>query len=300
MMRRSIGFCELFCLLTLLSSTPASADDDAEYTLRYRFHRGEIVSYSVDSRSRLFLQQQEAEQEIEHSSIADKRYTVRSVDVDGSAVLDLQIDRVRLSASVDGGETVSYDTSSGDDPPAEFQGISETVGKPHARIKVSPRGELLALDWLIDSGQTAKPTIDDAPSLDVLMVLPEEAVKVGQNWKEVFDEQVTTTGSLKKTVRIQREFTLKSVKGQQAEIALRTVVLTPLHDPALESQLINRLRQGTILFDIARGSAVSRKFDIDKLVIGFSGSDSQVHTIISHTEELAPAATASNAAAPPR
>lgn len=283
--------CGTYGLLTLLgfalTGSVANADD-TEYTLRYKFHRGEIVGYSVDNQSKVFLQQQEAEQHVEHGSLTNKRFTVKKVDDDGNAVLDLQIDRVRLTASVDGGDSVEYDTESGESPPDAFQGINATVGKPHVRVEVSPLGELLSLDWMIASGQTSKPTKEDAASLDILVVLPKDPVKVGETWKEQFEVKVNATANLKKNVNIQRQYTLKKVDGNQATITLRTVVLTPLHDPAQESQLVSKTPHGEILFDLVRGVVTSRNQSVNKVVVGFSGNDSKVHTITSRTETLAP------------
>lgn len=285
---RLLAISGLLSCLALAATTAARADDEKTYTLRYQFHRGEIVGYKVDHQTKVFLQQQEAEQHVEHGSVSNKRYTVRKVDEAGNAVLDLQIDRVQLTAEVDGGESVAYDTASGESPPSAFQGIDATVGKPHVRVQVSPRGELLSLDWLIATDQSKKPTIEDAPSLDIMVVLPEGPVKVGDTWKEPFEVEVNATASLKKSVRIQREYTLKSVQGNLATIALKTVVLTPLHDPAQESQLVSKTPRGTVVFDLARGVVTSRTQKVDKVVVGFSGDDSKVHTLSSRTEELAP------------
>jgi hypothetical protein len=285
---RLLAISGLLSCVALAATTAARADDEKTYTLRYQFHRGEIVGYKVDHQTKVFLQQQESEQHVEHGSVTNKRYTVRKVDEAGNAVLDLQIDRVQLTAEVDGGESVAYDTASGESPPSAFQGIDATVGKPHVRVQVSPRGELLSLHWLIAGDQAKKPTIEDAPSLDIMVVLPEGPVKVGDTWKEPFEVEVNATAALKKSVRIQREYTLKSVEGNQATIALKTVVLTPLHDPAQESQLVSKTPRGTVIFDLARGVVTSRKQKVDKVVVGFSGDDSKVHTLSSRTEELAP------------
>lgn len=285
---RVLAIAGLLSCLAPAATTAARADEEQAYTLRYQFHRGEIVGYKVDHQTQVFLQQQQAEQHVEHGSLTNKRYTVRKVDEAGNATLDLQIDRVQLTAEVDGGNSVAYDTASGELPPTEFQGIDATVGKPHVRVEVSPRGELLSLDWLIATSQTSKPTIEDAAKLDIMVVLPEQPVRVGDTWKEPFEVEINATPTLKKSVRLQREYTLKSVEGSQATIALKTVVLTPLHDPAQESQLVSKTPRGTVSFDLARGVVTARTQKVDKVVVGFSGDDSKVHTISSRTEELAP------------
>lgn len=285
---RLLAFSGLLSCLALAAATAVRADDEKTYTLRYEFHRGEIVGYKVDHQNQVVLQQQQAEQHVEHGSLTNKRYTVRKVDEAGNATLDLQIDRVQLTAKVDGGNSISYDTASGESPPTAFQGINATVGKPHVRVEVNPRGELLSLKWLIATDQTKKPTIEDAATLDIMVVLPEHPVKVGDTWKEPFEVEVNATPLLKKTVRLQREYTLKSVEGSQATIALKTVVLTPLHDAAQESQLVSKTPRGTVTFDLARGVVTSRTQKVDKVVVGFSGDDSKVHTLSSRTEKLAP------------
>lgn len=278
-------------LLSLLCPAPGSssrADDAKTYLLRYRFHDGEIVGYTVNHQTQVFLQQQEAEQHVEHGSVTNKRYTVRKVDEAGNGLLDLQIDRVRLTAAVDGGESIDYDTQSGDAPPSAFQGIDATVGKPHVRVRVSPRGELLALEWLIKTGQQSKPTVENAAELDIMVLLPADEVKVGDTWKEAFDVEISGAPGLKKSIKLQREYTLEAVEGNQATIALKTVVLTPLHSPEQESQLVSKTPRGKVTFDLVRGVVTSRTQKIDKVVVGFSGEDSKVQTISTRSEELAP------------
>lgn len=279
------------CVLTSLCVTSlpdAFAAEDKTHLLRYQFHRGEIVGYEVNDQSKLVLQQQEAEQSVDHGAVTNKRYTVTTVDGDGNAVLELQIDRVQMRASVDGGDSIAYDTQSGEEPPAAFAGISTTVGKPYTRVKVSPRGELLSLDWLIAAEQKSKPTKADAAELDIVVVLPEEPVKVGDTWKEPFEVEIGATPTLKKKIRLQREYTLKQVEGSLATISLKTVVLSPLHDPAEESQLVRKTPKGTVVFDLARGVVTSRTYEVDKVIVGFSGPDSKVHTINTRKEQLAP------------
>jgi hypothetical protein len=288
-------FARLLAVFTLISCLPLFADDPAgaadagkTHLLRYTFHEGEIVGYKVDHQTRVIVQQQEAEQHVEHGAVTNKRYTVRKVDEEGNAVLDLQIDRVRMTAAVDGGESVDYDTASGEAPPSAFQGIDATVGKPHVRVKVSPRGELLSLDWLIAANQQMKPTIENASELDIMVLLPEKAIKVGDTWKEAFDVEIHAAAGLKKSIKIQREYTLEGVDGNQATIALKTVVLTPLHDPAQEVQLVSKTPRGTVTFDLGRGVVTARTQHVDKAIVGFAGEKSKSRTVSERTEELAP------------
>ena len=74
-----------------------------------------------------------------------------------------------------------------------------------------------------------------------------------------------------------------------ATIKVDSQILTPINDPAIEAQLIQRLSDGYVKFDIERGRVVSQQLDLDKHVIGFSGASSSMHYVNRFTEKLLPA-----------
>ena len=71
-----------------------------------------------------------------------------------------------------------------------------------------------------------------------------------------------------------------------ATISVESQILTPINDPAIEAQLIQRLSAGTIRFDIAAGRVLSQQLDLDRNVIGFSGTASSMHYVTRFTEQL--------------
>jgi len=89
-----------------------------------------------------------------------------------------------------------------------------------------------------------------------------------------------------------------------ATIELNTVVLTPIHDPSIEVQLIQRDTSSTIRFDIEAGRMIGQQVDIDKRVVGFRGEASSLHYLGRVNEEAlgepaqTTAATASTTASP--
>ena len=70
-----------------------------------------------------------------------------------------------------------------------------------------------------------------------------------------------------------------------ATIAVATQVLTPINDPKLQSQLVQRLQRGTIKFDVDAGRLIHKQMDIDQAVFGFSGPDSHMQYLARLTEE---------------
>jgi hypothetical protein len=73
-----------------------------------------------------------------------------------------------------------------------------------------------------------------------------------------------------------------------ATIEVATRALTPIRDPALETQLLELESTGTVKFDIDAGRVVSQQMDVDKHVVGFSGEASSIHFVNRFTEELLP------------
>ena len=51
-------------------------------------------------------------------------------------------------------------------------------------------------------------------------------------------------------------------------------MLTPVSDPKIQSQLMQRLQHGTIKFDLDAGRIYSSKMELDERVIGFRGAAS--------------------------
>ncbi len=260
-----------------------AADASEKYTLRYKFLAAKNVGYTVENISAVELHQGEAEQQVQHRELTDKHYQVINVDLQGNCILDLSIDRVQMSAAVDGGESVEFDSRTGDAPPPEFEGVAEKIGQPHVRVKVSPLGEVLSLQWLQKDEQQPL-TAKNAGNLDILMRLPEEPVGIGDVWKERFETDISVGESLQKAVTIQRTYRLTAVNGNVASIQLDTSVITPLREPEQEAQLIQKTPSGTIEFDLERGLMLSRQTKVDQQVVGFSGPKSFIRNVTTRTE----------------
>jgi hypothetical protein len=70
-----------------------------------------------------------------------------------------------------------------------------------------------------------------------------------------------------------------------ATISVRTEILTPVTDPRVQSQLVQRMQHGEIKFDIDAGRIHSKQMDLDETVIGFSGQNSMMKYLARLTEE---------------
>lgn len=259
------------------------ADDNA-IALRYKFQPNQSLFFEYSQDMTMHVQKKAFKQKIESQTITDKHLRVISVDAEGNALIEPVIDRARLSSREDDGPAASFDSANGPDKcPAAFRAILETIGKPKLRIKFAPDGHVLSADGLAGNSIVAE-QLESDPSLNFLIVLPNQPVKVGDTWKDDFEVNVQLDKTLKQGVKLRREYRLVKLDGNQADIELKMGILTPIRDPAIELQLSSRILSGTIAFDHQTGQIISRQVKVDHQVINALGDGSLVRTIMTQTE----------------
>ncbi|MBL9124144.1 MAG: hypothetical protein JNG90_10965, partial [Planctomycetaceae bacterium] len=157
-------------------------------------------------------------------------------------------------------------------------------------ITLDPQGKIVRReDKHPQAAQTA--------AAQITVAMPAEAIPVGHQWSEPHDIDVSLPSGQVKKIKTRQLFTLSEVTQGIAVIRIETQVLTPIHDPAIEAQLVQRETAGDVRFDIAAGRIIGQQMDLDKHVLGFSGNASSLHYVTRFTEELLPESQA--AARPP-
>tara|TARA_R110002111_G_scaffold153375_1_gene220088 strand:- start:18446 stop:19315 length:870 start_codon:yes stop_codon:yes gene_type:complete len=272
---RSFVFCVLS--ITLVQSAAllplTFAEEEAtQYTLRYKYTPSEFVHYAVESQNKIVVEKNEAKQTSTNTAKTQKHYRVVGVDQEGNGTLEMTIDRVQMSAQFDDEAAATFDSK---DPKQkdlkQYEKIRETIGKP-SRMVCSPLGKVISKA--------------DQSNQGFLIPLPENQVKVGDNWKEDYDIEVAVGKTLRKKVPIRRIFTLESVEDQIAVIEFKTNILTRLNDPKLGLQLIQKTPSGTIKLDIEKGIIVSQDVSLDKAQVGIFDGQGAMRAISSRVETL--------------
>jgi hypothetical protein len=174
---------------------------------------------------------------------------------------------------------VEYDSEKDQAPPPAFEAVARTVGVPLTALMLTPQGNVI---WRKEEAPHA-PILPDMP---MTIPLPESPIALGHVWTEPYELSVPVPGSGVLPIRTRRRFELKEVKNGVATIAAEYQILSPIRDPAIEAQLVERLTDGTIKFDIDAGRILAQQLDVDKTVLGFSGPASSIHHVMRRTERL--------------
>jgi hypothetical protein len=264
--------------------------DSTKHTLRYRFVPDEALRYEIANHQTLELQAGGVAESVESEEISTKQFVIKNTDSSGAADLEVTIERVRLSARGPDAN-FTWDSAEETPAPAELRGVKGTIGTPLGTITVTPLGKII--DAQQRGAGSAAPQVKEG-QLDLLPLLPEGPVAVGESWKQEFTLDIAIEAPpYKRPVTLQRKFTLLSVEKGIATVDERTFVLTPPRDAKEEAQLLKRTPIGTFTIDVEQGRLLQRELKIDSRVVGFQGPQTEMKVVGTRVDRyLPPAQTA--------
>ncbi|MCO6459546.1 MAG: hypothetical protein J5I93_29890 [Pirellulaceae bacterium] len=257
--------------------TGGDSAEDAAYTLRYRFHAGETLRSEVVHQVTVETRIRGTTQVAKTRSAAVKVWKIQDVAENGHVTFEHSVAHVDMWQSVSGRQVIRYDSRQGQPPPPGYEAVAESIGVPLSTVTIDTSGRVVERK---DNRPQFNPGIGE-----LTVPLPRDPVKVGQQWSEPDEVRIHLPGEPQQRIKTRQLFTLRSVKTGIATIEVKTEVLTPLDDPAVEAQLVQRLQEGTVKFDLDAGRLVARQMDMDKTVVGFNGADSQMEYLARFSEQ---------------
>jgi hypothetical protein len=274
-------------------SASGSDERPREYVLRYKFRPGEIIRTEVVHRATVQTTIQGASQTAETHSASIKRWVIDNVADDYTVTFTHSVESIDMWQKSQGRAEIRYNSQTDAEVPPGYEEAAAAVGVPLTVVTMNDRGKILKR-----RENRAQPV---SLSTQMTMPLPDHPVQVGDSWSDPMDIDVVLADGSTKKIETRQKFTLEKVSQDVATIAIDTQILTPIHDPALEAQLVQRLSTGSVRFDIAAGRVLSQQLDLDRRVIGFSGPASSMHYLTRFTEKMisseVPAAGAADKAA---
>lgn len=264
-------------------ATAASGDSQPDanrpYAFEYRFKVGEQIRSEVTQRTTIHTTMQGTTSTADMFCKSIKVWEVKDVSDDGVATFVHQVESVDMWHKMQGKQRVTYNSLTDTEVPDEFQDVSKRIGVALTTVTMDRFGKVLKrFDKL------PQPT---TMSTEFTMPVPSQPVVVGTTWSSPLEVDVEKEGKVKK-IQTRQQYTLASVVDELATINVDFQILTPMNDPALEAQLIQKMTKGDVEFDLRTGRVVSQRFDLDRKVVGFSGPASSMHYVTHSTESLLP------------
>jgi hypothetical protein len=290
---RWIGIAAFLTFTVAASAFAGDADTPAapagpKYALQYKFRPGEVIRTQVLHRVSLDTTISGTTQTAETTSGSVKVWKITDVDSSGHITLEHSVESVDMRQKLSGRDEVTYNSKTDKQPPPGYEGVSKSIGMPLTVVTIDLAGKVIKRT---DKRPNVSP---ESQNSQMVMPLPAEPVSIGESWNLPNDVTITLEEGETKVIKTRQHYTLEKVANGVATISVATQVLTPVNNPKIQSQLIQRLTQGTVRFDIDAGRMLSQQLELDERVLGFNGPDSSLHYLGRFTEEyvLPPAKTA--------
>jgi hypothetical protein len=266
--------------IVLLSVAVAHAEDAAKYDLKYKFKSGETLRHEVVHKATVETTIKGTSQTAETRTTSIKTWRVDDVKDDGAVVFTHLIESIDMWQKMQGRQEQRYNSRTDKTPPPGYEDVAKQVGTPLTKITMNARGEIIKREEKQNQPNT-NPT-------QITIPLPANPVPVGHQWNKSFTIPITANNGVVKKVDLRQLYTLEHVATGVATIKVESQVLTPINDPALEAQLIQRMTEGTVKFDIDAGRVISQQTDLNRQVIGFNGPASSMRYLTRVEEKLLP------------
>jgi hypothetical protein len=256
-----------------------TATGEESIRLRYRFRVGDRIDMDVAHRAVTETTMNGVTQTVETMTDSLKTWQVVAVDAAGRATLEHSVDDVVMTSRTSDKGEVRWASAGTADPPPGYEGVRQSLGVTLSRLVIDPTGRVL-------DRRELRPCPPAATGDLVVVPLPDEPVTAGATWTIPQEVVVEAPGAGRKAVKTRLRYRLDGVHDGLATIRVDTTVLTPVDDPRLEARLLERIWDGTIVFDVEAGRVVSRRTGIDRRVVGFGGPQSSVRYKSSLEEKL--------------
>jgi hypothetical protein len=278
---------------TLLTSLALLASGSAvlaqEYDLVYRFQPGEEIRTQVVHVVTVETKIKGVLQTAKTHSVSTRVWKIVGVDRQGNITLENSVAAVNMSQSHTGEKgtaEVRFNSQTDAEPPQEYASVPAMLGKTLATITIDRAGKII-------DRKSDHPNFNPGIG-DLTVPLPGRKVKVGDTWHTPEEIRLRADDGTVKRIPTRQLYRLEKVESGVATISVITQVLTPVNDPKLQSQLVQRLQKGTVKFDVDAGRLIRRQMDLDESVFGFAGDDSHMQYLARLTEEPLPASSASS------
>jgi len=260
------------------AETERPAPPQRLYDLRYKFEAGETVRTEVVHRATVETTIQGTAQTAETRSRSIKAWKITNVSPSGHVRFVHSVESIDMWQHTKGRQEVRYNSETDKKVPPGYEEAAKAVGVPLTIVTIDRRGKVLKREEMHRQAVGG--------TNQITFPLPTKAVAIGYKWSAPQDMEVLLKGGATKMISARQQFTLAKVEDGIATIDVETQVLTPVHDPAIEAQLVQRMTSGSVRFDIGRGRIIDQQMDLDKRVVGFSGPSSSMHYMTRFTEEL--------------
>ncbi len=255
--------------LKILSDTARRLENEQTFEFKYKLREGDVIRWNVDHVAATETRAQADHDNTKSRAQSVVKWQITNVDSLGNATILLTLEAADMWQQTDEHPPVEYNSrNQRGEIPEVYRQFAEWIGVPMATYQINSIGQVIDRQEVY---RNVKFGVGD-----VTMPLPGRPVRIGQAWRVPGNIMVRHNDGTQRKIVTQIEYRLQSVDNGVATVSFDTQVLTPVDDPRIESQLMQQMSQGTVLFDLNRGQMVGMDLAWNRRCLGFKGPDSSV------------------------
>ncbi|MDA7949951.1 MAG: hypothetical protein MPJ24_00550 [Pirellulaceae bacterium] len=263
-----------------VSCVLAQQQEEEKHLLQYSFQPDEKLRWEVTHLGITNTKIRGTQEQSETRSVATKLWEITEVDEEkGLFTLVHMVEKVSMRNKISGQEETLFDSQEDKEVPLQYRQVARGIGVPLATIVLNRQGQVVS----------RKAKIEQKLDLGLghfTLPLPAERITAGTSWSSPHSIMVKETNGQSKEIKTRQRYKLLHVKNGLATIQIKTEVLTPVADPKIKSQLVQRLTDGQVVFDMLAGRVLSKTMDWDEDIVGFSGAESRLKYTAKYEEKL--------------
>jgi hypothetical protein len=271
----------LTILIGLLASSSARAEDAA----RFKFTKGEVLTYSIiqttkaaetiiDEKTNKPVDQVDS---TKHTVI--RRWKVADVDAQGVATLEMTIASMRWERKLPTGETDIFDSAAPDD--LNKNEMAKVIGPVLAVIRVDRLGKVVE----VKEGKFASPQ-RFAVDLPFKIVLPESGPKPGQMWDRAFSIKLDPPQGTGEKYDALQKFVVKAPVNGLTTIGTSTTIKEMPAQAADQIPLLPMMLEGDVYFHETSGRYYAARLKLKKELLNHAGEGTKYVFESSYQEDL--------------
>jgi hypothetical protein len=232
-------------LVTLIAAGSAVAAD-----LRFKWQAGQVQTYKVQQST--VIQETTIDEKTEKPVTGEARtnltltrkWTVKDVDAQGVATLEMQITAVRNEFKKPDGTTDVRDSANAE----QAKEMAEYLNKPVVVVRVDGQGNLVEVKE-VKTGTAARLQAE----LPFRLVLPAMGPTSGQAWERPFSIKLDPPAGTGESHDFIQKFACKDVKDGLATFTVQTSLKAPPKTTGEQVPLVPMLWSGEVYFNSAGG-----------------------------------------------
>ncbi len=265
--------------LKRLTDTARRLENEQKFDFKYKFNQGDLVLWQVEHAAETETRIQNDEEKTSSRSQSVLKWQVTGVDSLGNTTIMLTLEAAKMWQQVDEHPAVEFDSRQPrGEVPEEYRQFAEWIGVPMATYQIDRYGNVIDRKEVYRSIKFGVG--------DITMPLPGRPVSIGQAWHVPGSIFVRTDDGATKPIRTRIEYRLQAVADGIARVSFDTQVLTPVEDARIESQLIQQMSKGEVLFDLNRGQMVGMNLGWDRRCLGFKGPESLLKYVAKYSTRV--------------